>query len=625
MKHLDLFSGIGGFALAAERVWPDIEHTFCDNDPFCQEVLKKHWPNAQIYGDIRQLTADTDFERHLHGKPQKRPAKGRHKAQREPIPSPRPSNVQETYLLTGGFPCQPFSQAGQRRGEEDDCTDGTALHSGDGCDIIGVCNGDTTASVRDAGNARGQGKTADTADLVRRNTRRNGGQKISNENEQTTGLGIKRENTRYTDDMEGNVPVAERATLHSSQSTTSTEGETRNGESTTHRRGNSSSRTDIRKPINSSATTATTQSTTSEPALINGQRVFLLTGGFPCQPFSQAGKRKGVEDDRFFWPEMLRVIREFSPLWVIAENVRGLLTQGGGVVFERVCTDLEAAGYEVQPIIIPAVAVGAPHRRDRVWFVAHRNDAGSGAPASKTLAHGTQDSQERQHPQRRADGQNSDASDSRRKRRSERASESVEPKGKEPKWSHHRNSDWDANWLEVATRLCGVFNGLSSGLDKTMSDGIYSQYASTLNPISGQDLPCLWGLIQSEAFQWSAGRFDAVQNKDYLFTVLWQHAHRTDGQDDLPFESAEVQEAYVRNVWHTDETGCPPQGWRYNEQYEKEHRDALSSMSHEVALVAKEVWQAYLKDRNPRLKALGNAIVPQVAEEIFKAIKDYEI
>jgi hypothetical protein len=155
-----------------------------------------------------------------------------------------------------------------------------------------------------------------------------------------------------------------------------------------------------------------------------------------------------------------------------------------------------------------------------------------------------------------------------------------------------------------------------------MSDGIYLGHAKTLDSITGQDLPCLWDYIQSEAFQWSAGRFDAVQNKDYLFTVLWQHAHRTDGQNDLPFESAEVQEAYLRNVWHTNEAGCPPQGWRYNKQYAQKHKDALSSMSHEVALVAKEVWQAYLKDRNPRLKALGNAIVPQVAEEIMRVIKN---
>lgn len=101
----------------------------------------------------------------------------------------------------------------------------------------------------------------------------------------------------------------------------------------------------------------------------------VLTGGFPCQPFSLAGKRKGTEDDRYLWPEMLRVIRTVRPRWVVGENVFGIINWSEGMVFDKVCSDLEAAGYEVQPYIIPACGVGAPHRRDRCWFVAHRTDA----------------------------------------------------------------------------------------------------------------------------------------------------------------------------------------------------------------------------------------------------------
>lgn len=105
-------------------------------------------------------------------------------------------------------------------------------------------------------------------------------------------------------------------------------------------------------------------------------RIDALSGGFPCQPFSLAGKRKGTEDDRHLWPEMLRAIREIQPRWVVGENVFGIVNWNAGVVFEQVCADLEAAGYEVQPYVLPACGVGAPHRRDRVWFVAHRNDDG---------------------------------------------------------------------------------------------------------------------------------------------------------------------------------------------------------------------------------------------------------
>ena len=99
--------------------------------------------------------------------------------------------------------------------------------------------------------------------------------------------------------------------------------------------------------------------------------VDIITGGFPCQPYSFAGKRKGKEDERHLWPEMCRAIREISPRFVVGENVRGLLNWNGGLVFEEVCAELESYGYQVAPVIIPACAVGAPHRRERIWFVAY--------------------------------------------------------------------------------------------------------------------------------------------------------------------------------------------------------------------------------------------------------------
>ncbi len=101
----------------------------------------------------------------------------------------------------------------------------------------------------------------------------------------------------------------------------------------------------------------------------------IITGGFPCQPFSVAGKQKGTSDDRHLWPEMFRIIKAFKPRYVIGENVRGIVNIQEGVVFETVCTDLESEGYEVQPFIIPAAGVGAPHRRERVWIIANREES----------------------------------------------------------------------------------------------------------------------------------------------------------------------------------------------------------------------------------------------------------
>lgn len=99
--------------------------------------------------------------------------------------------------------------------------------------------------------------------------------------------------------------------------------------------------------------------------------ITVISGGFPCQPFSHAGKRRGEADDRFLWPEMLRVISEIKPSWVVAENVPGLLSIKSGMVFERVLSELESCGYETLPLVYPASSVGAPHKRDRVFIVAH--------------------------------------------------------------------------------------------------------------------------------------------------------------------------------------------------------------------------------------------------------------
>lgn len=95
--------------------------------------------------------------------------------------------------------------------------------------------------------------------------------------------------------------------------------------------------------------------------------VDLITGGFPCQPFSVAGKRLGAADDRAIWPQMLRVIDEARPDWVLGENVTGIVT----MELDNVLSDLEGIGYAAWPLVIPACAVDAKHRRDRVWIVAH--------------------------------------------------------------------------------------------------------------------------------------------------------------------------------------------------------------------------------------------------------------
>lgn len=107
--------------------------------------------------------------------------------------------------------------------------------------------------------------------------------------------------------------------------------------------------------------------------------VDIITGGFPCQPFSYAGKRQGKEDNRYLWPEMLRVIKECRPSWVVGENVPGIIN----VALDTVCTDLETEGYEVWPVVFPSHALGAWHKRDRLWIVAHCRHNGRSAEFGK--------------------------------------------------------------------------------------------------------------------------------------------------------------------------------------------------------------------------------------------------
>lgn len=143
----------------------------------------------------------------------------------------------------------------------------------------------------------------------------------------------------------------------------------------------------------------------------------IVTGGFPCQPFSSAGKRLGTEDDRYLWPEMLRIIKETDARWVIGENVNGLRSMGIAIgetkvegrtitrftnhdffsgiyarqekmLVNKICEDLEQIRYDCQPVVIPACAVGAPHRRDRIWFIAH--------PYSNSQSNGAFNGQSRQ-------------------------------------------------------------------------------------------------------------------------------------------------------------------------------------------------------------------------------------
>jgi len=208
---------------------------------------------------------------------------------------------------------------------------------------------------------------------------------------------------------------------------------------------------------------------------IHRGKIDILTGGFPCQPYSTAGKRLGKEDDRHLWPEMLRAIREIKPKFIVGENVSGLLSWNGGLVFNEVQTDLEAQGYEVQPVLLPACSVNAPHRRDRIWFVAY---------SRSERCHNGGNYRKKRHVQN--DKRTPEENKSERKKRKCRTGEISKVEGvvtnpqrigqqeqgepARPMYSK-KNTSWKASWADNDGRwptqspICSRDDGLSRRLD----------------------------------------------------------------------------------------------------------------------------------------------------------------
>lgn len=165
--------------------------------------------------------------------------------------------------------------------------------------------------------------------------------------------------------------------------------------------------------------------------------VDIISGGFPCQPFSIAGRMQSTNDERFLWGEMFRVIKEVKPKWVIAENVQGLVNISDGLVLESLFTDMENEGYETQAYIIPAISKNAPHKRNRIWIVS-------------TLAN----------------------SSSVRDTRHELQSGKSKKIGQRwPSNETYSDSHWDRHWHEVATEFCRVDDGIPQRLDRVKSLG----------------------------------------------------------------------------------------------------------------------------------------------------------
>jgi DNA (cytosine-5)-methyltransferase 1 len=350
-------------------------------------------------------------------------------------------------------------------------------------------------------------------------------------------------------------------------------------------------------------------------------RVHLLSGGFPCQPFSVAGKRKGSSDERFLWHEMLRVIREVQPLWVLGENVRGLLSIDGGRTFGTIVHELAEVGYRVGWGVYGACHVAAPHRRERVFIVGY---------SERFRFEGL--------PQRRSDGQDDQERISGRAQESEGggcdvAHASLQPNGKASEGTctvggerdarHDAlrcggqcgpRSDWwavEPNVGRVASRIPKELDG--GGLDDESSD---EKEGATRLPNNGQ----VRGLRGDEGTEQAPSRPNEqpADGSDSLLEVPCQgrptprqsagakseglHRVSQGVQWIHPFEGEDLRQAVLERDWTPERIEAMVRLWESEPN---------------IPRVASGV-----PNRVDRLRALGNAVVPAQVYPILLAIAD---
>jgi len=288
--------------------------------------------------------------------------------------------------------------------------------------------------------------------------------------------------------------------------------------------------------------------------------VDLLTGGFPCQPFSVAGKRKGAADDRAIWPEMLRVINEARPTWIIGENVAGIVT----MELDNILSDLESLGYSAWPLVIPACAVDARHRRDRVWIIGRRllcSDPGRNQRAES----------KRQHERAEVGGGS--------------GTNELEA-GADVAHAAQREDDRRKGGELASAERCGKGQHapfVAGREDVAHADGSGQRQSHEEDAERASKQPYCGGIQQPNVADASSQR---LQGK------LHPRGDDTEGR----------QEPYGR----ASASSGIPCGWKPESQWFAE--SGMGRVAHGIP------------HRAHRLRGLGNAIVPQVAEEIIRAI-----
>lgn len=367
-------------------------------------------------------------------------------------------------------------------------------------------------------------------------------------------------------------------------------------------------------------------------------KVDVLTGGFPCQPFSLAGRRKGADDNRYLWPQMLRAIRQIHPTWVVGENVNGIktmvescqVTQMGrsDYLFEenhlyreesrftldKICADLEAEGYSVQPLVIPACAIGAPHRRDRVWIIAHRSD-----PRAETVQQEGQDGicSARPSTHTQCDGHSPQGHGNQRAR----AKKSKKRKNR-PQSRSRRHGSGKTSTYTLQHRRHEVHQDHQSQFpDGARSNSLGGQWSSsysygnggkTLQPSEGTERTGCKRDVQPKE------RSTSPECTDRLSRLQRHDAHAISERLEGMYQSC-GEESERKCVWRDFARHCEEGHWKHFPT-----QSPVCRGNDGIPFDVDSLTISFPKWRQESIKAYGNAWVPQVAYEIFRAIEAEE-